>query len=109
MSCTNLNKRLGSFVLAFITIYEDTESARAALDGMVVIRAEPIYQARWVRYVAMHEAFDEVPDGASFDSLPFYTFELTRQPDGSFVRVMRKTIPDDETNNVREGLNAGAK
>jgi hypothetical protein len=105
MSGTSLNKRIGSFVLAFVTIDQNPESARAALDGMVVIRAQPIYSARWVAYVAMHDEFEEVPDGLSFDELPFYTFELTRQPDGSFERVMRKTIKDDESPKVRESVN----
>jgi hypothetical protein len=84
----DLRKRAGWFEISWFIIEREPETARLALAGCVVIRAEMLIHTASVRYVALHEDFDVVEDHYC---APQYECQIMRHEGmlctRSFVRV----------------------
>lgn len=54
-------RKFGTFSIPMQLIEDDPATARLALEGCIVVRAEAIYAKGCIDYMAIHEDFEEVP------------------------------------------------
>lgn len=55
------DRRIGRFAIATSLIDDDPESVKTALAGLIVVRAELRWEIGAVEYVAIGDAFEELP------------------------------------------------
>lgn len=70
-------RRLGRFRISMEMIRESTAEVRLALSGMLIVRAEQMFESDAIEYVAASEYFEPVEQGCR---APEYTPRLTKVP-----------------------------
>lgn len=79
---SNRNNRVGRFALPFDEIEHQTPFARAILDKVFIVRAEAIYHAKEISYIAYSDLFHEIQIGMA---PPDYLWTATHDQDGKIV------------------------
>lgn len=66
-----MKNRLGKFRIRAEAIYSEPESLRGIMEQCVIVRAEQMYERHCFEYIAISNAFEEIPEGCM---APEYTW-----------------------------------
>jgi len=69
------DRRIGRFVISFDAINDRPDDVKAALAGVIVIRAEALWHNGNIVYYGICNSFDGVPPG---EEAPSYEWEITQ-------------------------------
>ena len=87
MNQTKSNRRKGKFRIAFEFLDNDWELLLKPMSEVLVVRAEALYDARAIEYLAYSNNFDEVEIGSE---APYYCVQLTKTENGALHYRWRK-------------------
>jgi hypothetical protein len=80
-------RQTGTFSISARLIDSDPSAVRTALRDCIIVRAEMLWGADVISYVAIHPEFDAVDDGAI---PPHYHCRLEKHEDGSVTRTWQR-------------------
>lgn len=70
-----MNRRLGTFNISREMIEDDEAAVKLALSGLIVVRAEQLWDGGCIAYVAICDDFEELQEG---DAAPPYQINWKR-------------------------------
>jgi hypothetical protein len=80
------DRRIGVFRIPMVMVRKHPQDVANAMAGCVVVRAEMLFEAGAIEYVALHPAFAVLPLG---QQAPTYHSIITRHEDGSVAYSWR--------------------
>ena len=89
----DFSDRVGTFFVPGDLIDKEPLAVMQFLNGMVILRAESLYQKKGIEYVARCAQFDPIPP---FETAPHYSATIETDHQNSIIKVTWKRHGDSQ-------------